>query len=73
MQPSSREDEMETEAKMEAALSSTEGTLWSPCSVFLERGAWCGFGGVGVGALVCSVLSVVSCSIPNTITACTVM
>jgi hypothetical protein len=34
--------------RMAAALSSTEGTLCSSCSVALERGMRCGFGGCAV-------------------------
>ena len=33
------------EARIAAALSRTEGTLWSSCSVVLERGVRCGLGG----------------------------
>ena len=51
--PASRRGEMteissagEREAvRISAALSSTEGTLCSSCSVALERGMRCGFGG----------------------------
>jgi hypothetical protein len=45
------------DASMAAALSRTEGTLWSSCSVVLERGVRCGFVGWREGGLVMGSMS----------------